>query len=118
MTRIIIAQETLAGDPMAAAVAEARHTREQWALELFQLQGHLIERMGGDIYHCPSSDGKRFYQVDYHNETCNCPDAAYRSGLLKDVVCKHVLAVGIAHAKRRKRRQNFIHAFFVPEDEE
>jgi hypothetical protein len=49
------------------------------------------------------------YRVQYggEHEYCNCEDHNYHP----ERACKHILCIGIAHAKRRKRRRNFIAAF-------
>ena len=55
----------------------------------------MIDR---DTFEVPSQDGTRVYEVVYGGEveTCTCPDFAYRN-----VVCIHLLALGICRAKRR-----------------
>ena len=74
-------------------------TREQRGLKLHEEHGHLIERVAPDFFLVPSQDGERFYHVDYRDETCDCPDHAYRG-----VTCVHIYAVGISLAKRRAKR--------------
>jgi hypothetical protein len=46
----------------------------------------------------PSCTGQGFYSVDYREETCDCPDF-----LRHHENCKHILAVGVLAAKRRRR---------------
>jgi hypothetical protein len=46
----------------------------------------------------PSCTGQGFYSVDYREETCDCPDFLHRHEN-----CKHILAVGVLAAKRRRR---------------
>ena len=53
----------------------------------------------------PSCTGRGFYSVDYREETCDCPDHEIRGEN-----CKHILAVGIYHAKHRKRSRREPHA--------
>jgi hypothetical protein len=53
---------------------------------------------GEDLYLVPSCTGRGFYSVDYSEETCDCADFAHRREN-----CKHILAVGVLVAKRRKR---------------
>jgi hypothetical protein len=71
------------------------------ALALFEERGHLIRAVAADTYEVPSCsmDGRR-YRVRYGvsvEERCECPAWSYGSGR----ACKHLLAVGIAHATRR-----------------
>ena len=80
------------------APAARSDTREQRGLRLYREHGHLIEKVAPDFYLVPSlaSPGERYYHVDYRDETCDCPDHAYRG-----VACVHVFAVGVKLAKRR-----------------
>lgn len=74
-------------------------TRETRALELYRTRGHEIERIAPDVYLVPSCSGERRYTVRYGGalESCDCPDHAYHP----ELSCKHLLATGIHHAKRR-----------------
>ncbi len=74
------------------------NTREQRALELFRESGNEIREIGTDLFEVPSCAGEGRYQVDYESETCDCPDFEHRG-----LNCKHILAVGIYHAKHRRR---------------
>ena len=74
-------------------------TREERALELYRTRGHEIRHVGQDLYLVPSCTGRGFYMVDYRQETCDCPDHKIRQEN-----CKHILAVGVHVAKRRRRR--------------
>jgi hypothetical protein len=47
----------------------------------------------------PSCTGRGFYSVDYREETCDCADL-----LRRGENCKHILAVGVHVAKRRRHR--------------
>jgi len=78
--------------------ASRPNTRELRALELFRARGHEIRHAGQDLYLVPSCTGRGFYSVDYREETCDCPDHQNRGEH-----CKHILAVGIYHAKHRQR---------------
>jgi|SRR5829696_9220854 len=71
-------------------------TRELRALELYRDRGHEIRHVDQDLYLVPSCTGRGFYSVDYREETCDCPDHEIRGEN-----CKHILAVGIYHAKHR-----------------
>jgi hypothetical protein len=71
-------------------------TRELRALELYRRRGHEIRHVGEDLYLVPSCTGRGFYSVDYREEACDCPDS-----LRRRENCKHILAVGIYHAKHR-----------------
>jgi hypothetical protein len=112
-TERIVSQETRAGDPIADAARSALRAREERALALYRERGHLIEWYADALYYCPSSDGERFYVVDYQNETCTCEDHRW----CPERACKHLLCIGIAHAKRRRRRQNFIAALCAEPEE-
>ena len=75
-------------------------TRLERGLKLFEEHGHLIEEeVAPDFYLCPAQDGERFWHVDYREESCDCPDHAYRG-----VTCVHVFAVGVNLAKRRAKK--------------
>lgn len=76
-------------------------TRELRALELYRTRGHEIRKVGEGLYLVPSCTGRGFYSVDYREETCDCPDF-----LRRRENCKHILAVGIHHAKRRRSFAN------------
>ena len=75
----------------------SRDTRELRALELYRTHGTEIRHVGEDFYAVPSCTGRGFYSVDYREETCDCPDFEHRREN-----CKHILAVGIYHAKHRR----------------
>ena len=78
-------------------------TRLERGLKLFEEHGHLIEEeVAPDFYLCPAQDGERFWHVDYREESCDCPDHAYRG-----VACVHVYAVGVKLAKRRAKTGRF-----------
>ena len=73
-------------------------TRAARALRLYEERGHEIERLAEDLYRVPSCTGHSVYTVRYGDvEACECPDFLYGGGRS----CKHLLAVGIAHAKKR-----------------
>ena len=74
------------------------NTRELRALELYRTRGHEIRHVDQDLYLVPSCTGRGFYSVDYREETCDCPDF-----LRRGENCKHILAVGVLAAKRRRR---------------
>ena len=78
------------------------NTRELRALELYRTRGHEIRQTsseaGQDLYLVPSCTGRGFYSVDYREETCDCPDFLHHREN-----CKHILAVGVLAAKRRRR---------------
>ena len=75
-------------------------TREQRGLELYRTRGHEIRHVGEGLYLVPSCKDRGFYSVDYREETCDCPDFLNRGQN-----CKHILAVGIYHAKHRRRSE-------------
>jgi hypothetical protein len=73
-------------------------SRESRALALYRERGAEIVVIGRDRYEVPSQDGTRVYEVVYGGEveTCTCPDFVYRN-----LLCLHILAVGVCRAKRR-----------------
>jgi hypothetical protein len=73
-------------------------TREVRALRLYHERRQDLVITAQDTYEVPSQDGARLYSVVYGGEveTCTCADFVYRN-----VVCIHLLAVGICRAKRR-----------------
>jgi hypothetical protein len=73
-------------------------TREERDPELYRTRGHEIRLAGEDLYLVPSCTGEGSYSVDYREETCDCPDF-----LRRHENCKHILAVGVLAAKRRRR---------------
>ena len=83
---------------LAHPAPEPTTTREERALELYRTRGHEIERLDEDLYRVPSCTGHSVYTVRYGDvEACDCLDFEFGGGRS----CKHLLAVGIAHAKRR-----------------
>ncbi len=85
--------------PTSLPEASRPHTRELRALELYRTRGHEIHRFGTGLYRVPSCSGGGYYTVDYLDETCTCPDFRRRREN-----CKHILAVGVHVAKRRRPR--------------
>src|SRR5829696_5081052 len=78
--------------------------REDKALELYARVGRFIREMEPGLFSVPSQDGCRTYEVHYgvELESCSCPDNQFRNA-----TCVHLLAVGIHHATRRRRRHVF-----------
>jgi SWIM zinc finger len=76
--------------------------RDQRALDLYRDHVDDIEAIGGDLYLVPSCSSSGSYLVDYARETCNCGDFIYRLHEGEDGNCKHLLAVGILRATRRR----------------
>jgi hypothetical protein len=79
--------------------------RAERALVLFGERGDEIRRIGGETYSVPSCSGRGFYRVRYggFEESCECPDFQIpRRGRKLGEPCKHLLAVGIMHAPRRR----------------
>jgi hypothetical protein len=96
-------EEVAAGDPFAYAGSKLPEysTRVQRALKLVEERGDEIEPLAGGVFVVPSQDGRRAYRVQYgEHEFCSCPDNTYRG-----VNCVHILAVGIASAKRRSHKR-------------
>jgi hypothetical protein len=81
------------------------NSRAERALALYQERGHEIEYVGFDHWRVPatrkdSSLASDFYTVLYgEHEACSCKDYQFGRGKR---ACKHLLAVGILHAKRRR----------------
>jgi hypothetical protein len=73
-------------------------TRELCALALYRERGAEIVRTGPWTYLVPSCTGTGSWAVDYRREKCDCPDALRNP----EISCKHVFAVGIHRAKRRR----------------
>ena len=67
------------------------------ALDLYREHGEDLQNLGEDVFEVPSCTGRKVYRVRYGGEVeaCECPDFQFGH------VCKHLLAVGIAHAARR-----------------
>ena len=89
-------------------IAQSRtvpNTRELRALELYRTRGHEIRQTAEELYLVPSCTGRGFYSVDYREETCDCPDFRHHGE-----TCKHIYAVGISLAKRRRQREASPHA--------
>jgi hypothetical protein len=80
---------------MQSVAPDARALR---ALALYRERGAEIERTGPWTYLVPSCTGTGSWAVNYRTERCDCPDALRHP----DLNCKHVLAVGIHRAKRRR----------------
>ncbi len=78
-------------------------TRVGRALLLLDQHADEIEKVSSEagVYTVPSSGGIGFYRVEYGgaHESCSCPDFEYRGD---DQPCKHLLALGILAAKRRR----------------
>jgi hypothetical protein len=99
---------TEAGDPIAAAGRKALQDRVERGLDLFAMRGHEIQDLGGGVYAVPAQFGTGVYRVEYaETEHCGCDDHKFNPHLS----CKHLVALGIYHAKMRKRRRNFIASF-------
>jgi hypothetical protein len=84
------------GSIRSESLQSSANARAERALELYRDHGRDIERVAADVYLVPSCSGDGVYRVDYAAESCSCPDYQIRGE-----VCKHVLAVGVFHAKRR-----------------
>ena len=74
------------------------NARAERALALYREHGHEIQDLGEGTFEVPSCTGREIYRVRYGGkveESCSCPDWKFGH------VCKHLLCVGIAHARRR-----------------
>ncbi len=77
------------------------NTREHRALALYREHHHEIVLVDTDTFEVPSCTGSGTYTVEYgENESCSCPDARRHP----ELSCKHVLAVALCFAKRRRLR--------------
>ena len=83
---------------MTVNTAIPSDSRGARALELYRIRGAEIVRTAPFVYNVPSCSGDGFYVVDYRAETCDCEDALRHP----DLNCKHLQAVGVARAKRRR----------------
>jgi hypothetical protein len=74
------------------------NARAERALELYRARVEEISSLGEDNFEVPSCTGRGLYIVRYGGEveSCTCKDFEIRGE-----ACKHLLAVGIAHARRR-----------------
>ena len=73
-------------------------SREARGLALYCERGAEIIRTGPFTYLVPSCSGGEPYAVNYKRESCDCPDALRHP----DLNCKHLLAVAVTRAKRRR----------------
>jgi hypothetical protein len=82
-------------------VAEQIQSRAQRGHELLLRKKQLIEHVSGDLYRVPSCTGRGTYTVHYGDghEDCTCTDYQVHRG---EVACKHLQAVGLMHAVRRR----------------
>jgi hypothetical protein len=94
-----------AGGPVGVADRAAfwPAIRERATRGLLAYNAGCVLRLAGDAWIVRGTDPGTTYRVDLDAETCDCPDFAY-FGEDRDVACKHVFAVAIAHASRRARR--------------
>ncbi len=76
-------------------------TRIGRALALLDDHGHEIERVERGVYLVPSSGGGDPYFVEYGGpeESCSCKDFEFHG---HETPCKHLLALGILGAKKRR----------------
>ena len=77
-------------------------TRVRRGMELARLRGEEIERTWAFTWRVPSCTGEGYYVVRLDTRTCTCPDHERAKELGLD--CKHVVAAGIAAAKKRAAR--------------
>lgn len=84
-------------------------TREERGLELYRTRGHEIRQFGTGLYRVPSCSGEGFYTVNYLDEWCTCPDHSHHP----ETNCKHILAVGVLVAKRRRQRPHACNSGWV-----
>ena len=80
-------------------VAQAIRERTTRGLLLFN-SGPDYAHLEGDLWAVRASQGG-FWHVDLAEESCSCPDYEHRAGPL-GIACKHVYALAIAHAARRR----------------
>jgi hypothetical protein len=57
----------------------------------------------GDLWAVRSATHGGFHRVDLTDETCTCEDFVHY-GRAHEVNCRHIYAVAIAHATRRRHR--------------
>jgi len=96
--RLTSVATTSLAQPAHDSRSETHNARAERALQIYRTRGREIRRAGEDLYLVPSCTGQGFYCVEYgEREACDCPDRAYHP----ELPCKHILCVGVAHAKRR-----------------
>ncbi len=84
----------------AAPEGEYASTRQPRGFALFQERSGEIQQIGRGLYSVPScSDPRRDYEVYYTTDAvrCSCNDFQYRRE-----ICKHIHAVSLYAARRRK----------------
>ncbi len=90
---------------MDTSKTTAPSTRISRGIALHRERGHEITRTTGGTYHVPSCahDGERYVVYLGEITCCSCPD--HRRARKSGEHCKHVVAAGIAAAKRRAARR-------------
>ncbi len=90
---------------MAETTIQAKTTRLQRGVRLFNERGHEIERISAHTYRVPSCTGEGFYTAYTDLRACTCPDHIRAKASGNGERCKHVIAAEIVLAKRRAARR-------------
>jgi hypothetical protein len=90
-------------EPTEKSIAQMIGERAERGRQLYLTSRQLITRTGADTYTVSSSDASGTYTVHYGAdvEDCNCTDFGVHRG---EVSCKHLVAVALIYAVRRRRR--------------
>ena len=88
----------------SAPAQDSRHqrlTREARGLQLFEERGDEIQQLRLGLYSVPKCSGRGDNLVEYGAgvESCECKDFEFHG---EEYPCKHLVAVAIFAAKRRK----------------
>ena len=89
---------------LAHPAHDSRHqrlTREARGIALFEERGDEIQQLARGLYSVPKCSGRGDYLVEYGAgvESCECKDFEFHG---ERYACKHLIAVAIFAAKRRK----------------
>jgi SWIM zinc finger len=84
--------------------ARWRAIRERTTRGMLTYNAAGVVRLEGDLWAVRSATHGGFHRVDLDSETCTCEDFAH-FGRVHDVNCRHIHAVAIAHATRRRPRR-------------
>ncbi len=97
--------ESLADHRREPTTREARWRaiRERTTRGLLAFNRGDVLHLEGDCWAVRSSRGG-YHRVDLDSEVCGCEDFVHY-GRVRDLCCKHIYAVAIAHGTRRGRRR-------------
>jgi len=98
-----VATEILQEEATEKNIAKMVVSRAERGWKLYLAKRQLITRTGDDTYTVPSCSGRGRYTVRYGDsvENYTCTDYQVHGG---ELACKHVTAVALIHARRRRVR--------------